>query len=354
MRQISRRHFVKDAVGTGIALSVSSAAPAVTPSQTSPNVRPTDSYALVDPELVPALKALPKVDVNAGNLAADRSAPAPPSLPSPAPQAVSRTIPGPKGAPDVSILVISPPSDLHRRPALLYIHGGGYVSGRAELFVTRMQEVAQKCGCVVVLVNYRLAPETRFPGALEDNYAALRWLYTNSEQLGVDPNRIAVGGESAGGGHSAMLTIAARDRGEIPIVFQLLIYPMLDDRTGSSRRVPPGIGEFVWTSKSNVFGWTSLLGLPAGSEKVPPGSVPARIENLAGLPPAFVGVGSIDLFVDEDVEYARRLIGAGIPTELHVVPGAYHAFDLLVPDATITIRFTGYWMAALKRSLVSS
>src|SRR4029077_17645569 len=145
------------------------------------------------------------------------------------------------------------------------------------------QRTAQSCNCVVVSVEYRLAPETPFPGALEDNYTALRWLYANAETLGVDRNRIAIGGESAGGGHAAALAIAARDRKEVPVIFQLLIYPMLDDRTGSSRPVPPHIGEFIWTAQSNVFGWSSLLGVPAGSAKVPAGAVPARVEDLSGL-----------------------------------------------------------------------
>jgi acetyl esterase/lipase len=126
---------------------------------------------------------------------------------------------------------------------------------------------------------------------------------------------------------------------------------MLDDRTGSTQPVPPHIGAFVWTAESNRFGWTSLLGVPAGSPKVPAGSVPARVENLAGLPQAFIVVGAIDLFVDENIEYARRLIAAGVPTELHVVPGAYHGFDLLAPNAKVAARFTDYWTTALRRAL---
>ncbi|MGO8793238.1 MAG: alpha/beta hydrolase fold domain-containing protein [Candidatus Sulfotelmatobacter sp.] len=192
------------------------------------------------------------------------------------------------------------------------------------------------CNCLVVSVDYRLAPETHFPGSLEDNYAALRWLYTNADTLGIDRKRIAIGGESAGGGHAAALAIAARDRKEFPILFQLLIYPMLDDRTGSTRPVPPGIGEFVWNATSNRFGWTSLLGVPAGSPTVPAGAVPARVENVAGLPPAFISVGAIDLFAGEDIEYGRRLLEAGVPTELHVIPGAYHGYNLLAPQTTVS------------------
>src|SRR5207302_7809118 len=146
-------------------------------------------------------------------------------------------------------------------------------------------------------------------------------------ELGVDRSRIAVMGESAGGGHAAMLAIAARDRGEIPLAYQALIYPMLDDRTGSSRKTPPYQGAVIWTPQKNRFGWSSLLGAPAGSAQAPYGAVPARVENLRGLPPAYIGVGSIDLFIDEDVEYARRLIDAGVLVTLNVVPGGFHGFD---------------------------
>jgi acetyl esterase/lipase len=214
--------------------------------------------------------------------------------------------------------------------------------------------MAMTCNCLIVSVDYRLAPETPFPGALEDNYAALRWLYTNADSMGVDRTRIAIGGESAGGGHSAMLAIAARDRKEFPILFQMLIYPMLDDRTGSTRPVPRGIGDFVWNSTSNRFGWTSLLGVPAGSAQVPDGSVPARVPNLSELPPTFVSVGALDLFVDEDIEYARRLIAAGVRTELHVLPGAFHGYDLLAPQAAVSKQFTESWKAALKRAYAKS
>jgi acetyl esterase/lipase len=306
----------------------------------------------VDPELLPALKALPKLILNSQTLAMVRQhEQIPPPLPSPAPQPVERRIPGPPGAPDLRILIIDPAPGAKGRPAFLHTHGGGYVARSAALAVPFLQTAAQACNCVVVSVDYRLAPETRFPGSLEDNYTALRWLYTNADSLGVDRKRIAIGGESAGGGHAAALAIAARDRKEIPIIFQLLIYPMLDDRTGSSRPVPPHIGQFIWTAQSNVFGWTSLLGVPAGSSKVPSGAVPARVEDLSGLPPTFIVVGAIDLFVEEDIEYARRLLAAGVPTELHVVPGAYHAYDLLVPNAAVTARFTEYWTTALRRAL---
>jgi acetyl esterase/lipase len=313
-----------------------------------------DPYSLVDPDLLPTLRTVPTVIFNSEVLPTMRQSPAVPVSPPPAPQPTTKMISGPKGAPDLKLLIIDPTPGRKNRPAYLHIHGGGYIAGRPETFPMLTQRVAQECQCLVVSVDYRLAPETHFPGSLEDNYRALGWIYENADQLGVDRKRIAIGGESAGGGHSAMLAIAARDRKEYPIAFQLLIYPMLDDRTASTRAVPPEIGTFVWTRQSNVFGWTSLLGVPAGSANVPKGSVPARVENLAGLPPAFIGVGTLDLFVDEDIEYGRRLINAGVPTELHVVPGAFHGFNLIVPTAPISVRFDQYWIEALKRALVSS
>jgi acetyl esterase/lipase len=272
-------------------------------------------------------------------------------LPSPAVE--ERMIPGSKGAPDVRVYIVGATPG-GSKPAVLHIHGGGYIAGTAGESKRDIQQIAIEHDCVVVSVDYRLAPETTFPGSLEDNYAALRWLCTNAKELGVDTKRIAIKGESAGGGHAAALAIAARDRGEFPICLQVLIYPMLDDRTGSTERVPPHIGHFIWAEESNRFGWSSLLGQPAGSASVPSNSVPARIGSVSGLPPAFIGVGSIDLFGPEDVVYASRLMLAGISTELHVVPGAFHAFDLIVPAAPLSVQFREAWNAALKRAFTSA
>lgn len=357
MKQKTRREFLLNTVTSGIALSlmpvISSAQSAQPPtSHAATPVGKENLYDFVDPELLPAVKALPQLHLTKENLDWVRQQEqAPPPLPPPAPQPVVKSISGPAGAPDLRLTIVDPAPGGKGRPVLLHTHGGGYVGRSAALAMHFLQTAAQTCNCVVVSVDYRRAPETHFPGSLEDNYAALSWVYGNADALGVDRQRIAVGGESAGGGHAAMLAIAARNRKEIPVVFQLLIYPMLDDRTGSTRPVPPHIGTFVWTAESNRFGWTSLLGIPAGLPDVPPGSVPARVENLAGLPPAFIIVGAIDLFVDEDIEYARRLVAAGVPTELHVIPGAYHAYDLLVPNAKVSVRFTDYWTTALRRAL---
>jgi acetyl esterase/lipase len=281
-----------------------------------------------------------------------RQLPAVPPLPAPAPQPVERRIPGPAGALEVRLWVVDPAPSEKGKPVLLHMHGGGFMMTDPTL-MPRIQGIATDCHCVVVSVDYRLAPETRFPGSLDDNYAALKWVHAQAAELGIDRSKIAVGGESAGGGHAASLAIHARDRNEVPIVFQLLIYPQLDDRTGSTRAAPPAIGRFLWTASANRLAWSSLLGVPAGSSKAPAAAVPARASSVDGLPPAWIGVGSIDLFVEEDMEYARRLVHAGVATELLVMPGAFHGFDLLVPDAQASRQFGASWKSALRNAFAT-
>ncbi len=346
MNEINRRNLGLGLLGSvaasGLLAASSKAAPAAA-------TTPADPFALVDPELLATAKALPPTTISKTVLPMMRARPGMPPKPAPAPQPVMKTIPGAKGAPDVSVMVIDGTGGQKGCPAYLHMHGGGFVGGRVDGNPASLQDIAATCGALVVSVDYRLAPETAFPGALEDNYAALKWMNLNADGLGIDPKRIAIGGESAGGGHAAMLAIAARDRGEYDLAFQLLIYPMLDDRTGSTKPAPEHIGHFLWNSGSNRFGWESLLGMAPGSANPPAGSVPARVKDLSGLPPAFISVGALDLFVDEDVDYARRLIAAGVPTELLVVPGAYHGFNGLVPKAAVSLRFNAQALNALKR-----
>jgi acetyl esterase/lipase len=237
-----------------------------------------------------------------------------------------RVIPVGTSHPDVAIYIINAKAGTNR-PAILHTHGGGYVLGKAEDSIRALQELCKILDCVAVSVDYRLAPETTYAGSIEDNYAGLKWLHANAALIGADPTKIAVMGESAGGGHAALLAIAARDRGEVPVAFQCLIYPMLDDRTGTSRKVPAHVGTLIWTPEKNRFGWESFLGTAPGKASAPKNAVPARVANLNGLPPAFIGVGTLDLFHDEDVDYAQRLNAAGVNTELIVVPGAFHGFD---------------------------
>ena len=353
--QLTRRDFAIRSAGFGLALGLAPAATLAeaeqaSRSETSPAV--ADPYSLVDPEFLPALKQFPAVDLSAEIVREFRQSPSIPPLPGPAPQPVERNIPGPPGAPEVRLWVVDPAPLEKGKPLLLHMHGGGFMMTDPFL-MPRLQGIATDCHCVVVSIDYRLAPETRYPGSLQDNYAALKWVHAHAEELGIDRSRIAVGGESAGGTHAASLAIHARDRNEVPIVFQLLIYPALDDRTGSTRPAPPAIGHFMWNAGANRLAWSSLLGVPAGSSKVPVAAVPARVASVAGLPPAWIGVGAIDLFAEEDMEYARRLVHAGVATELLVVRGAFHGFDLLVPDAEASQQFSASWKSALRKAFAT-
>ncbi len=312
-----------------------------------------DPLALVDPELREGAelilsRPLPDPLDHKAILAMRQGVPPPAApLPAPAPAIEMRRIPGTKGQPEVSIAVIGARRDGGNRPAVLHIHGGGFILGRMQDTFVASQQLSEELDCVVVEVEYRLSPETVFPGPLEDCHTALVWLHANAAELGVNSSSIAVMGESAGGGMAAMLAIAARDRGSVPLCYQVLIYPMLDDRTGTTRRVPPFIGTIGWNEAGNAVGWSSLMGVPAGSDRVPIGAVPARTSDLSGLPPTFIGVGAIDLFVDENIAYAQRLIAHAVPTQLLVVPGAYHGFDFIAPLSRASRTFIASWKLAL-------
>jgi len=315
------------------------------------------SRHLVDKELVAMLDAFPPMTFSAETLADARGfmkamgeAAVPPPLPV---EAERRMIPGPKGAPEVPVHIYRPKGTKGPLPAYLDIHGGGYIGGTPLMGDVRNRTLAHELQCVIVSVDYRVAPETPFPGPVEDCYAGLLWLQANAKELGADPKRIAIGGDSAGGGLAAALALVARDRGVVPVILQVLIYPMLDDRTSTVREDHPYAGEFMWTPASNRYGWTSYLGKAPGGPDTPGHAAPARAANLAGLPPAFIAVGALDLFIDEDIEYAQRLIRAGVPTELHVYPGAFHGFDL-VPDATSTKAIQASMRTALKRAFTGT
>ena len=319
-----------------------------------PEAAEIDPLALVDPELRPAAI---QMRANAGQfpplstetLPLIRSKIATMSVkPVDGVAVAERQIGGAAGAPDVRIYIVNAKPGTSR-PGIVYMHGGGFIFADAASSVRELQGLSVALNCCIVSVDYRLAPETIYTGSIEDNYAALVWTAKHAAELGVDPARIAVMGESAGGGHAALLAITARDRGEVPVLFQVLIYPMLDDRTGSSRPVARHIGTFVWAADANRFGWRSFLGRAPGGRGVPAAAVPARNPNLRGLPPAFIGVGTLDLFVEEDMEYARRLVVAGVPVEMHVVPGAYHGFDHN-ESAAISMRFNLAKMDALRRA----
>jgi acetyl esterase/lipase len=307
------------------------------------------SKHLVDGELVTLLEAWPDAPFSLETLPAIRA-----NMQYPFPQPLNpdvdvrrETIPG---TPPVEVLICCPKTSRSDRGGILHIHGGGFVLGSTALVEPVARNMAAELDCVIVSVEYRLAPETRFPGALEDCYAALGWMIANARALGVNPKRIGVMGESAGGGLAAALALYARDKGEHKLAFQHLFYPMLDDRTCATKDPHPFAGEFVWTAEKNRIGWAALLGTEPGSDGVSPYASPARAKSLAGLPPTFISTGALDLFLEEDMDYARRLLRGGVPTEFHIYPGAYHGFDF-VATAAVAQTSRRDRFAALKRAL---
>lgn len=314
---------------------------------------PKTTIDLVDPELRPTMESLPTFKIGTETLTEVRAGildlvPPTADYERDDVKMESLTIPGLEGGPDIGINIFTPVGGDDLKPAMLHIHGGGYIVGTADLGNVGNTRTASEVGCVVVSVDYQLSPEVTAPTAVKECYTALKWLHENADELGVDRSRIAIGGESAGGGLTANLALYARDCGEIDICFQLLIYPMLGDRTVIRSDGNPHVGEFGWTHDANAFGWTSLLGQSPGEEEVPPYSVAARATDLSNLPPAYMYVGSLDLFLEEDVEYAMRMLKAGVPVELHVLAGAYHGFEM-APKARVSIKAEQESRDALKR-----
>jgi acetyl esterase/lipase len=262
--------------------------------------------------------------------------------------AEDRNVPGPDNGPDVALRIYRPDNRTDHLPAILWIHGGGYILGNIENDDFSARQMSLLAECIIVSVEYRLAPENPYPAPLEDCYAALKWLAKNADELGADPERIAIGGGSAGGGLAAGLALMSRDLGEVDVMFQFLIYPMIDDRNiiPASNTLPDTI---FWTRESNRIGWRAYLGCEPGGDGISCYAAASRATDLTGLPPAYIAVGEIDLFAQEDIEYARRLIEAGVCTELHVYPGGCHGFDMMAPDAAISRQFADDFNRALMR-----
>lgn len=275
--------------------------------------------------------------------------PAPPAQRDERVRIEDRTVPGPPGAPAVPVRIYSPAERSASVPGMLWIHGGGFTAGTHTANDALCQRFVVEAGCLVVSVGYRLAPEHPFPAPAEDCYAALRWLADSAGELSVDRARIAIGGGSAGGGLAAGVALMARDRGEIPLMFELLIYPCLDDRNETPSSQEIAAEGMVWHRAQSLRGWRAYLGSDRPAE-VSPYAAPARVADVAGLPPTFLMVGTLDLMRDENIAYAQRLMQAGVATELHVYPGAFHGFYTFVPEAPISRRATDEMVDALGRA----
>ncbi|MFI1359895.1 alpha/beta hydrolase [Streptomyces sp. NPDC020898] len=246
-----------------------------------------------------------------------------------------RVVPGPEGAPDISLLIARPAVSAGARPVFYHVHGGGMVLGDNRTGTDMVLGWARELDAVVVSVEYRLAPENPYPAAIEDVYAGLVWTAEQAKEIGGDAERIVIAGASAGGGLTAALALLTRDREGPQPIGQLLMCPMLDDRndTVSSHQMA-GLG--VWDQASNEMGWTALLGDRCGGPNVPAYAAPARAEDLSGLPPAFLDISSAETFRDETVAYASRIWQAGGVAELHVWPGGFHGYDMMAPHAEVS------------------
>lgn len=312
----------------------------------------TDQFPRILPELQPSAKMSPKVDYSRRNIWLFNLLMRlmPPSRALDDIHVENIYIPRQDGRTRIRLRVYKSGSIFAPTPVLIWMHGGGYVMGRPEQDDNSCAQYVRELGITVVSVDYRCAPKHPFPAALDDCYTALKWVASHSQQLGVGPERITVGGNSAGGGLAAALSQLARDRKEIEPAFQLLVYPMLDDRTVLRTDIDDS-QNITWNHKSNRFGWESYLGQECGAEEVPAYSVPARGADLSGLPPAWVGVGALDIFHDEDVAYAHRLKESGVACELEVIPGAFHGFDVFDPRVPIVQEFRKSQIAALKKHL---
>jgi acetyl esterase/lipase len=296
-----------------------------------------------DPELAAGLAAMPSFAIGATSLAEVRTMindglPGMPPSDLTVGGALTESevvVPGPDGAPDITLLVLTPTAGTGPWPAIYHTHGGGMVVGNRRLGVDGFAPLAAEHGAVIVSVEYRLAPEHPHPAPVEDCYAGLVWTAQHADELGIDPDRILIAGGSAGGGLAAGTALMARDRGFPHLTHQMLIYPMLDDRfiTPSSQEV---VGETPWDRDANEFGWTALLGADRGGPDVSPYAAPARATDLSGLPRTYLDVGNAELFRDETLDYAHRLSAAGVVVDLHMWGGAFHASEGFVPHARVS------------------
>ena len=309
---------------------------------TAPHVLPGPPPPF-DPECAAVLAHLPAFPaLNLETIAAIRQPP--PGFEPPSDEELTRDgaftleerfAPGRDGAPHVPLLVCRPTAVYGPRPVIYFIHGGGMISGDRRQGLPQILDCAKVLGLTVVSVEYRLAPETPYPGPVEDCYWGLQWTADHADDLGIDSTQIVVAGESAGGGLAAAMAFLSRDRGGPATIGLLLMAPMLDDRNDSPSAVQMA-GTDTWDRSRNEFGWSALLGTARGGPDVSEYAAPARATDFGGLPPVFLDVGSAETFRDEVVNFASSIWRAGGRAELHVWPGGFHGYNAMVPEAAIS------------------
>ncbi|BBH24066.1 esterase [Paenibacillus baekrokdamisoli] len=307
-----------------------------------------DFESRVLPELRSTLAVLPQLNLPY-DLENFRNFPIPECEKSPDVAIKNLMIAGP--ASELLIKIYEPANRMDKNlPSLLWIHGGGYVLGHPDSDDALCERFVVEANCVVVSVDYRLAPEHPYPAAIEDCYAALKWMADSAVELNIDITRIAIAGASAGGGLTAALSLMARDKGGPAISFQMPLYPMIDDRNLSVSSHEITTNNSVWNRTNNVAAWSLYLGELSGGD-ISQYAAPSRAESYLGLPPTYTCVGQLDPFRDETIEYVSRLAEAGIDVEFHLYPGCFHAFELAVPKAEVSLRASKGYVDALNRAL---
>lgn len=305
-----------------------------------------------DPELAPIVEVLPRLDITDIGAARTMMAMMAEQLPAfVAPDSLAvetRQVPGPEGAPDLELQILRPKNAPGPLPALYWMHGGGFVMGDAKMDLAALAPIAEGLRAVVISVDYRLAPEHPFPAPVEDCYAGLLWTAAHADELGIDPARLAVGGQSAGGGLAAAVALLARDRKGPSLCFQLLDIPEIDDSL-TTRSVQTYVDTPLWDHGNAVISWQAYLGEDHQGE-VSPYAAPARATDLQGLPPAYVATCEFDPLRDEGLQYAQRLVQAGIPTEMHLYPGTFHGASGVGVGTAIAGRMNADLAAALGRA----
>ncbi|MED1058265.1 alpha/beta hydrolase [Bacillus mycoides] len=303
----------------------------------------------VNPELLQGLEMFPNLDLHPENLQSIREGIAqmrPPTVVDESLSLTDEVIVGPDDNP-LPLRIYRPKSNNEPLPVLLWIHGGGYILGSIDDNDDTCMRFAKEAGCVVVSVDYRLAPEHPYPAPIEDCYSALKWIAYNAKSLNIDSNRIGVAGVSAGGGLTAALSLLARDRKYPSICLQMPLYPMIDDRnnTPSANEIKEG---FVWNQKANEAGWKMYLGEMYGTDQIPVYAAPSRAEDYSDLPYTYTFVGQLDPFRSETLTYVSKLAQAGVDVEFHLYPNAYHWFEGLNPNADVSIYAVNEMVQAVK------